>query len=114
MFFFFLTDEGLLWDFLLQLLNDPCQRYSSYIAWNNRDSGIFIIIDPGRLKPKDNMFFLLKMLSIFSVGLAKLWGMQMNQPTMDYGKMSRALTYYTSVNVLKKIQGPKPNKGCYQ
>ncbi|XP_062699171.1 ets DNA-binding protein pokkuri, partial [Aedes albopictus] len=47
------TNGRLLWDFLQQLLNDPSQRYSSYIAWKCRDTGVFKIVDPA--------------------GLAKLW-----------------------------------------
>uniref|UniRef100_A0A6B2EHV1 Putative transcription factor nerf n=1 Tax=Phlebotomus kandelakii TaxID=1109342 RepID=A0A6B2EHV1_9DIPT len=85
------TNGRLLWDFLQQLLNDPAQRYSSYIAWKCRDTGVFKIVDPA--------------------GLAKLWGIQKNHLSMNYDKMSRALRYYYRVNILRKVQG---ERHCYQ
>ncbi|CAG9762259.1 unnamed protein product [Ceutorhynchus assimilis] len=85
------TNGRLLWDFLQQLLNDPAQRYTSYIAWKNRDTGVFKIVDPP--------------------GLAKLWGIQKNHLSMNYDKMSRALRYYYRVNILRKVQG---ERHCYQ
>ncbi|KAF5284994.1 hypothetical protein FQR65_LT02305 [Abscondita terminalis] len=85
------TNGRLLWDFLQQLLNDPSQRYTSYIAWKNRDTGVFKIVDPA--------------------GLAKLWGIQKNHLSMNYDKMSRALRYYYRVNILRKVQG---ERHCYQ
>ncbi|KAL1395252.1 hypothetical protein pipiens_011391 [Culex pipiens pipiens] len=85
------TNGRLLWDFLQQLLNDPAQRYSSYIAWKCRDTGVFKIVDPA--------------------GLAKLWGKQKNHLSMNYDKMSRALRYYYRVNILRKVQG---ERHCYQ
>lgn len=87
----FSPDGRLLWDFLQQLLNDPAQRYSSYIAWKCRDTGVFKIVDPA--------------------GLAKLWGKQKNHLSMNYDKMSRALRYYYRVNILRKVQG---ERHCYQ
>ncbi|XP_065159963.1 ets DNA-binding protein pokkuri isoform X2 [Atheta coriaria] len=85
------TNGRLLWDFLQQLLNDPNQRYTNYIAWKNRDTGVFKIVDPA--------------------GLAKLWGIQKNHLSMNYDKMSRALRYYYRVNILRKVQG---ERHCYQ
>jgi len=85
------TNGRLLWDFLQQLLNDPQQRYTSYIAWKNKDTGVFKIVDPA--------------------GLAKLWGIQKNHLSMNYDKMSRALRYYYRVNILRKVQG---ERHCYQ
>ncbi|CAH0561248.1 unnamed protein product [Brassicogethes aeneus] len=85
------TNGRLLWDFLQQLLNDPNQRYTGYIAWKNRDTGVFKIVDPA--------------------GLAKLWGIQKNHLSMNYDKMSRALRYYYRVNILRKVQG---ERHCYQ
>lgn len=85
------TNGRLLWDFLQQLLNDPTQRYSNYIAWKCRDTGVFKIVDPP--------------------GLAKLWGIQKNHLSMNYDKMSRALRYYYRVNILRKVQG---ERHCYQ
>ncbi|XP_060531738.1 ets DNA-binding protein pokkuri [Cylas formicarius] len=85
------TNGRLLWDFLQQLLNDPSQRYTSYIAWKNRETGVFKIVDPA--------------------GLAKLWGIQKNHLSMNYDKMSRALRYYYRVNILRKVQG---ERHCYQ
>ncbi|XP_055542596.1 ets DNA-binding protein pokkuri [Wyeomyia smithii] len=85
------TNGRLLWDFLQQLLNDPSQRYSRYIAWKCRDTGVFKIVDPA--------------------GLAKLWGQQKNHLSMNYDKMSRALRYYYKVNILRKVQG---ERHCYQ
>lgn len=88
---YLLSDGRLLWDFLQQLLNDPTQRYTNYIAWKNRDTGVFKIVDPA--------------------GLAKLWGIQKNHLSMNYDKMSRALRYYYRVNILRKVQG---ERHCYQ
>ncbi|XP_026682223.1 ets DNA-binding protein pokkuri-like [Diaphorina citri] len=85
------TNGRLLWDFLQQLLNDSMQRYTNYIAWKNRESGVFKIVDPP--------------------GLAKLWGIQKNHLSMNYDKMSRALRYYYRVNILRKVQG---ERHCYQ
>lgn len=85
------SNGRLLWDFLQQLLNDPSQRYSHYIAWKNRETGVFKITDPA--------------------GLARLWGIQKNHPSMNYDKMSRALRYYYRVNILRKVQG---ERHCYQ
>ncbi|XP_063236407.1 ets DNA-binding protein pokkuri [Bacillus rossius redtenbacheri] len=85
------TNGRLLWDFLQQLLNDQTQRYTGYIAWKNRDTGVFKIVDPA--------------------GLAKLWGIQKNHLSMNYDKMSRALRYYYRVNILRKVQG---ERHCYQ
>merc|ERR1712223_1014342 len=85
------TNGRLLWDFLQQLLNDPQQRYTSYIAWKNKETGVFKIVDPA--------------------GLAKLWGIQKNHLSMNYDKMSRALRYYYRVNILRKVQG---ERHCYQ
>ncbi|PNF14073.1 hypothetical protein B7P43_G03568 [Cryptotermes secundus] len=85
------TNGRLLWDFLQQLLNDPTQRYTNYIAWKNHDTGVFKIVDPA--------------------GLAKLWGIQKNHLSMNYDKMSRALRYYYRVNILRKVQG---ERHCYQ
>lgn len=85
------TNGRLLWDFLQQLLNDSMQRYTAYIAWKNRDLGVFKIVDPP--------------------GLAKLWGIQKNHLSMNYDKMSRALRYYYRVNILRKVQG---ERHCYQ
>ncbi|CAB3368908.1 Hypothetical predicted protein [Cloeon dipterum] len=85
------TNGRLLWDFLQQLLNDPGQKYTSYIAWKNHETGVFKIVDPA--------------------GLAKLWGIQKNHLSMNYDKMSRALRYYYRVNILRKVQG---ERHCYQ
>ncbi len=85
------TNGRLLWDFLQQLLNDSQQRYTSYITWKNKETGVFKIVDPA--------------------GLAKLWGIQKNHLSMNYDKMSRALRYYYRVNILRKVQG---ERHCYQ
>lgn len=85
------TNGRLLWDFLQQLLNDSQQKYTSYIAWKDKESGVFKIVDPA--------------------GLAKLWGIQKNHLSMNYDKMSRALRYYYRVNILRKVQG---ERHCYQ
>lgn len=88
---FLFSGGRLLWDFLQQLLNDPSQKFTSFIAWKNRDTGVFKIVDPP--------------------GLAKLWGIQKNHLSMNYDKMSRALRYYYRVNILRKVQG---ERHCYQ
>jgi len=85
------SNRQLLWDFLQQLLNDAGQRYTSYIAWKNKETGVFKIVDPN--------------------GLARLWGIQKNHLSMNYDKMSRALRYYYRVNILRKVQG---ERHCYQ
>lgn len=85
------TNGRLLWDFLQQLLNDSQCRYTNYISWKDKDTGVFKIVDPA--------------------GLAKLWGIQKNHLSMNYDKMSRALRYYYRVNILRKVQG---ERHCYQ
>ena len=85
------TNGRLLWDFLQQLLNDSQQGYTLYISWKNKDTGIFKIVDPE--------------------GLAKLWGIQKNNLSMSYDKMSRALRYYYQANILRKVLG---EMHCYQ
>ena len=40
------TNGRLLWDFLQQLLNDGGQRYTAYIQWKNKETGVFKIVDP--------------------------------------------------------------------
>lgn len=80
--------DGLfLWDFLLQLLNDTNDRYTQYIAWKDREAKIFEIVNPN--------------------GLARMWGVQKNHPSMNYDNMSRALRYYYRKNILRKIIGQR-------
>ncbi|XP_048241870.1 DNA-binding protein D-ETS-3-like isoform X3 [Haliotis rufescens] len=73
-----------LWKFILDLLEDP--RYNpSYIAWVNRQEGIFRLIDPQRL--------------------AELWGHVKGNKSMNYEKLSRGLRYYYTHNVLEHVPG---------
>ena len=81
----------LLWDFLQVLLTDPQQRYLHLITWRDMNKGIFRIVNPS--------------------GLAKLWGIQKNSPSMNYEKLSRALRYYYKDNILQKFVG---EHYCYQ
>ena len=84
------TNGRYLWDFLQQLLNDSHQRYTPYISWKNKETGVFKIVNPD--------------------GIAKMWGTETNNLSMNYDKMSRALRYYYKVNILRKVQG----NHCYQ
>jgi hypothetical protein len=58
---------------ILSLLRDP-QYNPSVITWEKEHEGVFFITDTTKF--------------------AKLWGKRKNNPSMDYGKLSRAMRYY--------------------
>lgn len=60
-----------LWQFLLQLLQDPQNK--DVICWTSND-GEFKLLQAEEV--------------------ARLWGIRKNKPTMNYDKLSRALRYY--------------------
>jgi len=68
--------------FLIKLLEEEDEKYTDIIRWENRDEGIFRILNPNNV--------------------AALWGYMKNSLHMNYDKMSRALRYYYKVNVLSK------------
>ncbi|KAJ7332938.1 hypothetical protein JRQ81_015118 [Phrynocephalus forsythii] len=80
-----IADCKLLWEYVYQLLCDS--RYESFIKWEDREAGIFRIVDPN--------------------GLARLWGNHKNRRNMTYEKMSRALRHYYKLNLIKKEPGQK-------
>ena len=73
-----------LWEFLHHIL---LQKHNKYIMWKNQSKGVFRLIDHN--------------------GLARLWGRQKNRKNMTYEKLSRALRYYYSKNILKKVPGQR-------
>lgn len=73
-----------LWEFLHQIL---LEKQNKYIAWKNQTKGVFHLLDHN--------------------GLARLWGKQKNRKNMTYEKLSRALRYYYSKNILKKVPGQR-------
>ncbi|XP_031548790.1 ETS-related transcription factor Elf-4-like [Actinia tenebrosa] len=74
-----------LWEFLHHLLET--KDYDDCIAWRNPQKGIFRMVD-------HNM-------------VAKLWGKQKKRKNMTYDKLSRALRYYYSKNILAKVSGQR-------
>ncbi|XP_078348376.1 uncharacterized protein LOC144633369 [Oculina patagonica] len=73
-----------LWEFLHHIL---LEKHNKYITWKNQSKGVFRLIDHN--------------------GLARLWGRQKNRKNMTYEKLSRALRYYYSKNILKKVPGQR-------
>ena len=74
-----------LWEFLQHLLADS--KYHSCIVWKNERRGIFRLTDHQRV--------------------ADLWGKHKKRENMTYDKLSRALRYYYSRNILKKVDGQR-------
>jgi len=77
-----------LWQFILELLNNP--KYSDSICWNGNNSsehGEFVIKDPDEV--------------------ARLWGSRKCKPHMNYDKLSRALRYYYNKRILYKTKGKR-------
>ncbi|XP_043932759.1 ETS domain-containing protein Elk-4 [Protopterus annectens] len=73
-----------LWQFLLQLLQEPQNKH--LIQWTSND-GEFKLLQAEEV--------------------ARLWGIRKNKPSMNYDKLSRALRYYYVKNILKKVNGQK-------
>ncbi|XP_072853380.2 ETS domain-containing protein Elk-4 [Pogona vitticeps] len=73
-----------LWQFLLQLLQEP--RNKGIISWTSND-GEFKLLQAEEV--------------------ARLWGIRKNKPSMNYDKLSRALRYYYVKNIIKKVNGQK-------
>lgn len=73
-----------LWQFLLDLLDDPTQRH--LIMWTGQD-GEFKLLNAEEV--------------------ARMWGLRKNKNNMNYDKLSRALRYYYDKNIIKKVMGQK-------
>lgn len=73
-----------LWQFLLELLTDVECR--DFIQWVGTD-GEFKLNNPE--------------------GVAQLWGLRKNKPTMNYEKLSRALRYYYDGDMIAKVHGKR-------
>ncbi|XP_010136433.1 PREDICTED: ETS domain-containing protein Elk-4 isoform X3 [Buceros rhinoceros silvestris] len=73
-----------LWQFLLQLLQEPQNK--NIICWTSSD-GEFKLLQAEEV--------------------ARLWGIRKNKPSMNYDKLSRALRYYYVKNIIKKVNGKK-------
>ncbi|KAG8518094.1 ETS domain-containing protein Elk-4 [Galemys pyrenaicus] len=73
-----------LWQFLLQLLQEP--QHKNTICWTS-NSGEFKLLQAEEV--------------------ARLWGVRKNKPNMNYDKLSRALRYYYVKNIIKKVNGQK-------
>lgn len=75
-----------LWEFLQSLLS--CKKFNNkYIEWTNHPEGIFKLNDHH--------------------SVARLWGLQKKRKNMTYDKLSRALRYYYSKNILQKVDGER-------
>lgn len=73
-----------LWQFLLELLTDSDCR--EFIQWVGNE-GEFKLNNPE--------------------GVAQLWGLRKNKPTMNYEKLSRALRYYYDGDMIAKVHGKR-------
>nr|XP_044995782.1 ETS domain-containing protein Elk-4 [Jaculus jaculus] len=73
-----------LWQFLLQLLQEP--QHEHMICWTS-NNGEFKLLQAEEV--------------------ARLWGIRKNKPNMNYDKLSRALRYYYVKNIIKKVNGQK-------
>lgn len=73
-----------LWQFLLELLTDVECR--DFIQWVGNE-GEFKLNNPE--------------------GVAQLWGLRKNKPTMNYEKLSRALRYYYDGDMIAKVHGKR-------
>lgn len=73
-----------LWQFLLELLTDSECR--DFIQWVGTE-GEFKLNNPE--------------------GVAQLWGLRKNKPTMNYEKLSRALRYYYDGDMIAKVHGKR-------
>ncbi len=80
-------NEKYLWQFLVQLLNDPNNEF--IIKWTNYSKYEFKLIQPDQV--------------------ARLWGQTKNRPSMNYAKLARSLRYYYAKRILTKI----PSKRHY-
>ena len=74
-----------LWQFLLELLNNQ-SKFGHIIAWTGKGT---------EFKLKDHE------------GVAREWGSRRNRPQMNYEKLSRAMRYYYSKNIIKKVPGKR-------
>ncbi|XP_006834143.1 PREDICTED: ETS domain-containing protein Elk-4 [Chrysochloris asiatica] len=73
-----------LWQFLLQLLQEPQNKHM--ICWTS-NNGEFKLLQAEEV--------------------ARLWGIRKSKPNMNYDKLSRALRYYYVKNIIKKVNGQK-------
>ncbi|XP_062522788.1 ETS domain-containing transcription factor ets-5-like [Corticium candelabrum] len=73
-----------LWQFLLELLNN--ERCRSIISWTGSGTEF-------ELKDHD--------------ALAREWGIRKRKPNMTYDKLSRALRYYYTKNIIEKVPGKR-------
>ena len=82
-----------LWEFLLELLMD--ESCIPLIEWTDESNGEFKLND--------------------SEEVARRWGLRKHKEGMNYDKLSRALRYYYSKNIIKKVclfLFPQGNANC--
>ena len=80
------NNTSYLWEFLMELLDDP-ESFKHLVSWVDREQGLFRLHDTKKL--------------------ASLWGNCKNKPCMSYETMGRALRYYYTKGILRRIPGQR-------
>ena len=81
-----IPETVLLWEFMTDILSKP-DKFCDVIKWEDEKRLSFRVIDTGRF--------------------AQLWGAQKRKPGMTYEKLSRAIRYYYTLGIMKKVSNQK-------